>query len=695
MTSVTSLCWPALRAAEGLELLARASGLPTKARPAGSAPEASLAEDRVAAAAASLGLEVEAVDTSFGDVDAFLRSAGPAVVRVDSDAVMMLAGSRGRKARLIGPDHRIRSIAIDVLRRALVDASAAPLVAESELLVAATGIRSSRRPRVVRALVAERLRPRRLQAGWLVRVPSSASFSRRLAAAGVRRRLILLALTHAAHYAFWIAAWGLLGRAALRGHLDSAWLRAWAMALFSLVPLQLAALWIQGKLAIDVGALLKQRLLAGALQLEPEEIRREGAGQLLGRVIESEAVGSLAIGGGFMALLAILELVLAGGVLAVAVPLLSLLLLGWVAATAALTAVYFGRRSDWVELRVGLTHDLIERMVGHRTRIAQQPREKWHDDEDETLERYVHASARMDRAGVWLLGIVPRGWIVVGIAGLTPLFVQGGSPATLAVSLGGIVLAFRAFDRLTGGLWSLTGAAITWRQTLPIFRAAGRAAVDPSAAATRGDVSAPNPAMLEATDLRFTHAGRGEPVLQGCSLTIGSGDRIILQGASGGGKSTLASVLAGLRTPQSGLLMLDGLDRHTLGLAGWRRRVVLVPQFHENHLVLGSVAFNLLMGAEWPPVQDGFTRAEAVLRELGLGPTLDRMPSGLLQTIGETGWQLSHGERSRLYLARALLQNPDVLLLDESFAQLDPENMHLALNAVLARTSAVLLIAHP
>ena len=71
------------------------------------------------------------------------------------------------------------------------------------------------------------------------------------------------------------------------------------------------------------------------------------------------------------------------------------------------------------------------------------------------------------------------------------------------------------------------------------------------------------------------------------------------------------------------------------------------------------------------------------------------MPSGLLQTIGETGWQLSHGERSRLYLARALLQNPDVLLLDESFAQLDPENMHLALNAVVARSSAVLLIAHP
>ena len=71
------------------------------------------------------------------------------------------------------------------------------------------------------------------------------------------------------------------------------------------------------------------------------------------------------------------------------------------------------------------------------------------------------------------------------------------------------------------------------------------------------------------------------------------------------------------------------------------------------------------------------------------------MPSGILQTVGETGWQLSHGERSRLYLARALLQNPDVLILDESFAQLDPDTMHLALDTVVSRARSVVLIAHP
>jgi ATP-binding cassette subfamily B protein len=120
-----------------------------------------------------------------------------------------------------------------------------------------------------------------------------------------------------------------------------------------------------------------------------------------------------------------------------------------------------------------------------------------------------------------------------------------------------------------------------------------------------------------------------------------------------------------------------------------------VPQFHENHVMLSTVAFNVLMGGEWPPAVDDFNRAETILRDLGLGGTLDRMPSGILQTVGETGWQLSHGERSRLFLARALLQNPDVLILDESFAQLDPDTLRLALDTVVSRARSVVLIAHP
>jgi ATP-binding cassette subfamily B protein len=71
------------------------------------------------------------------------------------------------------------------------------------------------------------------------------------------------------------------------------------------------------------------------------------------------------------------------------------------------------------------------------------------------------------------------------------------------------------------------------------------------------------------------------------------------------------------------------------------------------------------------------------------------MPGGLMQMVGETGWQLSHGERSRLFIARALLQNAEMIVLDESFAALDPKSLETALSCVLARAPALLVIAHP
>ncbi len=697
MRDLAGICWPSQRLAEGLELLARAAGFPHRAtgRSHNEVTNVTDPDASLTGAAARLALEVESVDASCAEIRSLLRSAGPAVVRA-GDTFVLLVRRRGRRLIVIGPDYRESVIPLETLRQLLIEPEAAPLVAEAEKVVDEAAVRPSHRAAVARALVEERLKARRLRGVWLLRIPSGASFGAQIASIGARRQLVLLALAHAIQYGLWIAAWWLLGLSALQGRLDASWLSAWTLALFTLVPLQLTALWLQGRVAISVGALLKQRLLTGAFGLEPEEVRREGAGHLLGRVIEAEAVESLALGGGFMALLAALELLVAACVLAVASPFLSTLLVLWTGVAGGLAWIFFRRRLGWVRMRIALTLDLIEGMIGHRTRIAQVRRTDWHQGEDETLERYVHVSAAMDRAAVALLAVVPRGWIIVGLIGLAPLFVSaqsdGAAPA-LAIGLGGILLGFKAFHRLTAGVWSLAGAAIAWRQTAPVFLAATRRRSEP--VATAPTVEAKASVVLDATDLRYTHTGRSQPVLRGCTLSLTAGERVILQGASGSGKSTLASLLSGLRTPQSGLLLADGLDRHTLGLDGWRKRVVLVPQFHENHLALGSIAFNLLMGAEWPAGEEDFARAERVLRELGLGETLDRMPSGLLQTIGETGWQLSHGERSRVYLARALLQQPDVLILDESFAQLDPENMHLALDAVVSRGSAVLLIAHP
>ncbi|MFL5385412.1 MAG: ATP-binding cassette domain-containing protein [Longimicrobiaceae bacterium] len=105
-------------------------------------------------------------------------------------------------------------------------------------------------------------------------------------------------------------------------------------------------------------------------------------------------------------------------------------------------------------------------------------------------------------------------------------------------------------------------------------------------------------------------------------------------------------------------------------------------------------AFAVLMG-RWPPTPADLRDAERVCRGLGLGPLLDRMPGGIFQMVGETGWQLSHGERSRLFVARAVLQRPEVLILDESFAALDPETLRSTLEYLFAGDAALVAIAHP
>ncbi|MEJ7734217.1 MAG: ATP-binding cassette domain-containing protein [Polyangiaceae bacterium] len=234
-----------------------------------------------------------------------------------------------------------------------------------------------------------------------------------------------------------------------------------------------------------------------------------------------------------------------------------------------------------------------------------------------------------------------------------------------------------------------------------MFHAAARPAIVPSPAyhtdrdgdeKVQRDQRLP---LLDAADLTYSYPGRPEPALKGASLRIEVGDRVLLQGPSGSGKTTFAALLAGLKQPSSGLLLLGGLDWHTLGPAGWRRRVAAAPQYNDNHVLTATLAFNLLMGRAWPPAPGDVEEAEAVCRELGLGELLGRMPGGMAQMVGESGWRLSHGERSRLFIARALLQRARLIVLDESFAALDPETLERCLRCVMARAAALIVIAHP
>jgi ATP-binding cassette subfamily B protein len=300
----------------------------------------------------------------------------------------------------------------------------------------------------------------------------------------------------------------------------------------------------------------------------------------------------------------------------------------------------------------------------------------------------------MDRVAVAIASI-PRIFLLAGAAALAPAFIAGSASAgTLAVGLGATLLAYRAMSKLSGGVTSLAGALIAWEKVKPLWDAAGREepAVEPLLPLLP---RAPSDVLVDAHELTFRYRDRGRPVLRGVTLRIGPRDHLLLEGASGGGKSTLGAVLAGLRAPEQGLLLLGGFDRRTLGRSGFRRLVASAPQFHENHVLSATFSFNLLMGRAWPPGRADAEEASRICEELDLGGLLARMPAGTEQMVGETGWQLSHGEKSRLFIARALLQRAELIVLDESFAALDPATLERALRCVLSRARALIVIAHP
>jgi ATP-binding cassette, subfamily B, bacterial len=707
---LADISWPFPRLGEALNMLVRKMGVSprsegTPAAPPGLAGSETL-QEWLDAIAARLGFETEPIDAPYPEVELLLRRAGPALLRLPGTTeprFLALISGRQRTVSVIAPNLRVHQVPLEQIRATLCQEHETPLLPTIERMLDRAAVPASKRARARAAMLRGPLSTKRVSDCWLLRLAPGEKWQHQAQQARLPHFLASLTAGHFGQYMLWLLSWYLIGKGAMQGRLDMGWLMAWALVLLCMVPFRMLVTWSSGQMAIRAGAILKQRLLYGVLRLEPEEIRHQGAGQFLGSVIESEAVESLALSGGFLGLVAGIELVFAGVVIGLGAGgwLHASLLLIWVALSFVIAGAYWRGREQWTGKRLGMTNNLVECMIGHRTRLAQEARERWHDGEDQAAEDYQAVSAKMDRCAAGLMAIVPRGWLVAGLAGLVPAFVFSAAPPTaLALSLGGILLAFRALQRFATGLWHLTGATMAWKQVAPIVHAAARPEIggSPGFVAEKRSRAAGvenQQSLLQARDLVFRHRDRGEPVLRGCNLSIQSGDRVLLEGPSGGGKSTLGSLLTGLRSPESGLLLLNGLDQQTLGSRNWRRRVASTPQFHENHVLTGTFAFNLLMGCRWPPREQDLKNSELLCAELGLGDLLQRMPAGLMQLVGETGWQLSHGEKSRLYIARALLQGADLIILDESFASLDPENLQRALHCVLAHSSTLLVIAHP
>lgn len=187
------------------------------------------------------------------------------------------------------------------------------------------------------------------------------------------------------------------------------------------------------------------------------------------------------------------------------------------------------------------------------------------------------------------------------------------------------------------------------------------------------------------------HHGRA-PVLDNASLAIPAGSLTAILGPSGAGKSTLADLLVRFLDPVSGSVTIDGTDLRELSLTDLRARVLLVDQ--APFLFNASIAENIAFARPEATIEQVTAAASAA----GLDPLIARLPQGLATRTGERGLALSAGERHRIAIARALLRQPDVLILDEPTAALDEETervVALGLRRALPHATLIVITHKP
>jgi ABC-type multidrug transport system fused ATPase/permease subunit len=203
------------------------------------------------------------------------------------------------------------------------------------------------------------------------------------------------------------------------------------------------------------------------------------------------------------------------------------------------------------------------------------------------------------------------------------------------------------------------------------------------------------PLPLHARDIRFEgvsfrYAGADVDALQDVNLVIQHGERVAFVGSNGCGKTTLLSMLSRLFVPTTGRVLVDGADIAQHGLKTVRAQVGVVTQ--DAFLIRGSITENIRFGHDTP--SDEAVRLAA--RRAYAESFIDRLPDGFATVVAEGGTSLSGGQRQRISIARAVLRDPRILILDEATSQVDAESEDL-INTAIAEFGAgrtTLVIAH-
>jgi ATP-binding cassette, subfamily B, multidrug efflux pump len=351
--------------------------------------------------------------------------------------------------------------------------------------------------------------------------------------------------------------------------------------------------------------------------------------------------------------------------------------------------------------------EAIQEQLAHLSAVVQEALAgvrvvRAYNQQAHEIERFGQANreyVRRNRVLIRLQGLFfPSMTLFLGFGSLLVLWIGSQHVIRGEITLGEFV-AFNAYLVMLS--WPMIAfgwvtnilqrGMASWKRMLEVLDAVPD--IDDRHASEAGHI-APLTGAIEIRDLVFTYPGTGRPVLDHVSLTIAAGQTVALVGATGSGKSTLIHLIPRLHDPPAGTVLLDGVDVREIPLDRLRGAIGFVPQ--EPFLFSNTIAENVSLGLGGDNAAPGSDRLQNAAAIARLDKDVASFPKGYETLVGERGITLSGGQKQRTAIARAVMLNPRILILDDALSAVDTytEEEILERLRVFMRKRTSIIVSH-